>query len=78
MYYFIAAIFWILQVYFMIMIVSIFLTWIPGVFQYKFFRVIRRIGNWYLRPFRGLLILGPIDFTPIIGIFLFRFIIGLL
>lgn len=56
---------------------NIILTWFPAVYKFRLFRGLRRIGDAYMEPFRGILVLGMFDFTPIIGIVLFDFLIEL-
>ena len=56
----------------------IILSWFPNIYQYKFFRGIYYICDWYMRPFHDIIVLGPIDFTPIIGIGIFEFIVSLI
>lgn len=69
------GLFWLLQSYFIFIVINIFLTWIPFVYKYNFFRVCRKISDWYLGPFRGIIVLGMFDFSPIIGLFIFQFIL---
>lgn len=61
-----------------IMSLSIILSWIPGAFEIKFFRQLRKISDWYLGPFRGKLIVGIVDLTPMIGLIIYSFIMNLL
>ncbi|HHZ11595.1 MAG TPA: hypothetical protein GYA05_02660 [Acholeplasmataceae bacterium] len=61
-----------------IMSLSIILSWIPGVYEIAFFRQIRNISDWYLGTFRGRLIVGIIDFGPLVGLAIYSFILNLL
>lgn len=70
------GIFWILRVFNVFLGISIIMSWIPPLNEYMFFRGIRKVSDWFLRPFRGVLVFGPIDFTPMIGITIFQFIIS--
>jgi uncharacterized protein YggT (Ycf19 family) len=66
-------IYWLLQVYLFFIGLNILLSWFPGVYEYKFFRVTNKISNWYLGPFHGGVVLGAFDFTPIIGLAIYQF-----
>ncbi|MDD3999961.1 MAG: YggT family protein [Bacilli bacterium] len=68
----------IFQAYGAIMTISIILSWIPGAFEIRFFRQVRKISDWYLESFRGKIVFGVIDFTPVIGLLIYSFIINLL
>lgn len=70
------AIYWILQVFSGFLGMSIILSWIPSLYEYKIFRLIRRVSDWYLRPFRGVLVIGMFDLTPMIGIGIYQFIVS--
>jgi len=65
------VLFQILLFYNYILIAGIFLTWLPMLYNFKFFRIIKKMSDWYIEPFSGYLILGPIDFTPIIGFIIY-------
>jgi len=54
-----------------ILIGGIILSWIPSLYKFGIFRLIRKMYNWYMEPFSGYLILGPLDFTPIIGFMIY-------
>lgn len=62
----------ILNVYFYYMIIVALLSWIPGVFNTTWYYKLRKISDFYMGRFRGLLVLGPIDFTPIIGFVIYE------
>ena len=55
--------------------INILASWIPPLYNFSLFRFLRKITDTYMQPFHGLLVLGFLDFTPIIGIVLFEFII---
>lgn len=63
--------FQIISFYNTFLIAGIILSWIPFLYKYKFFRGIRKICDWYLGPFSGIIVIGPLDFTPIVGFLLF-------
>ncbi len=73
--YFKIGIFYLLYAYSGLIFINIILSWFPGIYNIGFFRFLRRITDAYMKPFHGILVLGIFDFTPIIGIFLFDFII---
>jgi uncharacterized protein YggT (Ycf19 family) len=66
-----------LQIYGSIMSFSIILSWIPGISETKFVRVIRKVADWYLGIFQGKLVVGIFDLTPIIGFMIYGFILTL-
>lgn len=68
----------ILNIYLIIMVIGIILTWIPSAYEYKIPRMIRNMTDWYLGYFRGIFVLGSIDFTTIFGILLYEGILELL
>ena len=76
--YVINALYVLLSAYGFIMMLGIILSWLPGLHQYKIPRWIRKATNWYLWPFRGILVIGVLDFTPAIGIILYQTIVNLL
>ncbi len=74
----IAILYYIFQVYAGIMSISIILSWIPGAYEIRFFRGIRSISDWYLGNFRGKIVIGIVDFTPMIGLLIYGFILSYL
>ena len=66
-----------LRGYSYIIFASIILTWLPSLYQYKIPRLVRKVADWYMWPFRGFLVIGILDFTPMIGIVLYETIVGL-
>lgn len=62
---------WVFYIYDFIILAHIIFSWIPNIYNYKIPRVIGNIGGWFLRPFSGWLVVGPIDLTPIIGFFVY-------
>lgn len=67
-----------LWIYQAIILISIIMSWIPNAYNTKFGNAIYQISNWYMKPFRGWFVLGILDFTPIIGIGIYQFILQLL
>lgn len=49
------------------------MSWIPSLGNYRIFRLIDRMGGWYLQFFRGIIVFGYFDFTPIAGFILFNY-----
>lgn len=70
---FLRVIFNALQYYYYILIASIFLSWIPELKRSKIGQFIDRLANPYMRIFRGWIVIGIMDFTPIIGFIFYRF-----
>lgn len=78
-YYLIVLILYIiLRAYQGVMLLSIFISWIPGMSDTKIGIFINRISDWYLGYFRGFLVFGGIDFTPMIGLIIYEFLIQLI
>lgn len=71
MYFCINILFQLLLFYNYILLCGIILSWIPGLYNFKFFRLIRKLSDLYMEPFSGYILLGPFDFTPIIGFMLY-------
>lgn len=69
---------YVLYAYNFILIAGVILTWLPFLYKYKIFRLIAHLANLYMEPFSGVLVLGPIDFTPIVGFFLYDGLISLI
>ncbi|MGB4695365.1 MAG: YggT family protein [Acholeplasmataceae bacterium] len=57
---------------------AIILSWVPGIYDIAFFRNVGKIADWYLGPFRGRLVIGTIDLSPMIGLIIYGFILSLL
>lgn len=64
------------QLYFWVIIVRIFLTWIPSIDWYApFFRALAIVSDAFLAPFRKIIPpMGGLDFSPIIALFALQFI----
>ncbi len=73
MYLFFSAIYFALNIYFYMIIAYILLSWIPEIRESKFYYLLYQIVSPYMRFFRGILVFGQMDFTPIAGIMLLRF-----
>ncbi len=71
MYYCINILFSILSFYNYILIAGIILSWIPGLYKFWIFRFIRKLCDLYMEPFYGIVVLGPIDFSPVIGFMIY-------
>ena len=68
--------YWILRVYFLI--AYVLMSWIPELRGTKIHQIIHSIANPYMRIFRGVLVIGMIDLTPIIGFLLYQWGLGML
>lgn len=62
----------VLRIYYWILIASIFLSWLPELRHTMIGRWITRLSDPYMRIFRGLIVVGMFDFTPIIGFVLYN------
>lgn len=62
-----------LEIYFYLMIVVILLSWFPEARQTSWYQSLFKITDPYLRLFRGIIIIGQFDFTPILGFLLYQF-----
>jgi len=62
-----------LEIYYYILIAYILLSWITELRNSRFYYYIRLLAEPYMRVFRGLLVFGMMDFTPIIGFLLYRY-----
>jgi len=72
LYYVLVALYYILLGYFYFMIANIILSWIPGIHETKFYQVMNRITNFYMGRFKGLIVIGMMDFTPILGFLIYQ------
>lgn len=59
------------EAYYYILIAYVLMSWIPEIRGTKIHQIIHSIANPYMRLFRGLLVIGMMDFTPILGFFLY-------
>lgn len=66
------VVYYALSGYYWLLIINIFLSWIPELKQTKIGRLITYLADPYMRIFRGLLVFGMFDFTPIIGLILYQ------
>ena len=70
---FLQVLYYILQIYFYILIAYVLLSWIPDIRNTRFYYYLHQIADPYMRLFRGVLVFGQMDFTPIIGFMLYMF-----
>ena len=63
----------VLNIYFYMMIAYVLLSWIPSIRESKLYYYLHVIVNPYMRLFRGLVVIGHFDFTPILGFMLYSF-----
>ncbi len=70
---FLTILYQVLEVYFILLIIYILLSWVPEIRQSRFYAGLHMICDPYMRIFRGWLVFGGMDFTPIIGFMFFRF-----
>lgn len=62
-----------LEIYFYLMIATILLTWFPEATKSRWFGYLYQLTSPYLRLFRGVIVIGQLDFTPIIGFLVYQF-----
>ncbi|MDD3113062.1 MAG: YggT family protein [Candidatus Izemoplasmatales bacterium] len=67
----------ILRVYFYLMFATLILSWTP-IRNTRFYNVLEKITMVYLNLFRGWLVVGQIDLTPILGLILYQFILQMI
>lgn len=63
----------VLTIYFYIMIAYVLLSWIPSIRESRLYYYLHVLVNPYLRFFRGIIVIGYFDFTPIIGFLIYSF-----
>jgi len=66
-------IFKVLEYYYYILVASVFLSWIPDLKRSTVGQFIDKLANPYMRIFRGWIVIGVMDFTPIIGFMFYYF-----
>lgn len=65
----------ILNLYLYFMIVMIILSWIPGIYEKGWYQSLSKISDFYIGRFRGLIVIGPLDFTPILGFLFYELVL---
>ena len=70
------VVYYFFQLYFWVIIVRIFLTWIPSIdWSAPFFRALAIVSDVFLEPFRKIIpSMGGLDFSPIIAILALQFV----
>jgi len=59
------------------MAITILLNWIPGFRNSKIGYYMNKITDFYLGRFRGFIVIGMLDFTPIIGFVIYEFALSM-
>lgn len=63
-----------IQIYLILCIIYIFMSWFPNARETSFGRMVGRLVEPYLQPFRSIIPpLGMIDISPIVAIFALNF-----
>ncbi len=76
--YALIVLFYLLQGYFYFMILTIILGWLPSFREGKIYPWMEKVTDVYLGRFKGILVAGQVDFTPIVGFIIYNFaLIGL-
>lgn len=65
-------VYWALRIYFYVIIASILMSWVPEIKHTKIGQLIDRIANPFMRIFRGIIVIGMFDLTPMLGLFLYQ------
>lgn len=73
---FLSISYYIFQIYSSLIVFDIILSWFPKTRDVKVFRIIHQIANWYMEPFSGFLVLGSIDFSPVLGLIILEAVIN--
>jgi len=74
---FLTVAYYALLVYFYIMIIYILLSW-TSIRNTRFYYFLEKIVNPYLGIFRGWIVISNIDFTPMLGLLLYQFILSVI
>lgn len=64
----------ILRVYFYLMVATLILSWTP-IRNTRFYAVLEKITMVYFNLFRGWVVIGQFDFTPILGLLIYQLIL---
>jgi YggT family protein len=70
--YALIGLYYLMYGYLYFMIATIILSWIPGIRESKFYQIMDRITTFYMGRFRGILVFGMMDFTPILGFIIYQ------
>ncbi len=70
---FLQGLYYVLQIYFYILIGYVLLSWIPEIRNTRFYYYLHQLADPYMRLFRGILVFGQMDFTPVVGFMLYMF-----
>lgn len=66
------GLYYLLSIYYIFIIINILLTWIPSLRRSRFYQISQSITNYFLGYFRGYLVIGIFDFTPIFGLLIYE------
>ncbi len=72
---FIFVLYILFQIYSGLIFLDILFSWIPNIYNFRICRWIHTIAGWYMEPFHGIITISILDFTPILGIFLYEGIV---
>lgn len=62
------VLYYIFNLYSFLITIDIVLSWFPSLYELRFVRLIHNITNPYMKYFDNFLVIGPLDFTPVVGI----------
>ena len=69
------GLYYFLLIYYYTIIAAILLGWIQEIRTTGFYQFLRKLTDPFLNIFRGLLVIGMVDLTPIIGLFLYQYVL---
>ena len=62
-----------LQIYYYVLILYILLSWIPELQETRFYYFLHQVADPFMRLFRGIIVIGQVDLTPIAGFLLYGY-----
>ncbi len=71
-------IYYILNIYFYLLIIYVLLGWIDEVRRSRFYYYYGLITEPFLKIFRGFIVVGNLDFTPMVGLILYQVLLNYL
>ena len=69
------GIYYLMYGFLILIAINMLFSWFPGIYRFKFAKVLWMISDTYMHPFHGVLVLGILDFTPLLGVITFELLI---
>lgn len=63
-----------MRIYYYVLLAGIIVSWIPNNEKILPLKIIKKTSDAYMGPFHGILVIGFLDLTPIIGFVLYNFL----